>query len=444
MRLDIAGSPELPTLDRQLPQAIVLDPCDNGPPLAHSLRRHGVAVSLIATPFNAWTTRARGVDGHVLGLLPEETKEWLAALHRLAGRCGGVLIPASDEASQFVVLNREQIAPSLISFESEQSAHLALMNKSSLHDLATRAGVPQPRVMSVRSLSELGDAAAEIKLPCVLKPAMSHVWRRRFGERRVIVVQDANALAASAAPALDAGLELLVSEYVPGPVRNIETAVILRCGDGTLPLAYTKRKIYQHPELGAGTLHETCEAPDTLTLAQRLLDTANFVGLASVEAKRNASTGEVVLMEANVRVPQGFGLGDAAGVDASWRLYATLARLPLPQQPPQRQGVRLIVATRELHALAELIGNPGMLRRRIGSYRNVRAVSGIHLDDPRLVMSFLRHVLLRGLQEGWRFLWSRRRLRPTTFTSAVESRAIPRDCQGLDASLQKQKMAAPS
>ena len=402
----------------RLPQAIVLDPCDNGPPLAHSLRRHGVAISVIATPFSAWTTRARGVDGHVLGLLPEQTERWLAALNRLAGRGGGVLIPASDTASQFVALNREQIAASLISFESEQSAHLALMDKSSLHDLATRAGVPQPRVVSVRSSSELGEAAAQIKFPCLLKPAMSHIWRRRFGERRVIVVRDADALAASAAPALDAGLEMLVSEYVPGPVRNIETAVILRCGDGKLPLAYTKRKIYEHPELGAGTLHETCEAPDTLILAQRLLDAANFVGLASVEAKRNASTGEVVLMEANVRLPQGFGLGDAAGVDASWRLYATLAGLPLRQQPPQRQGVRLVVATRELHALGELIGNPGMLRRRIGSYRNVRAVSGIHLDDPLLVMSFLRQVLVRGLQDGWRFVWSRRRLWAATFTRA--------------------------
>ena len=414
MRLDIGGLPELPHT-RQLPQAIVLDPSDNGPPLAHSLRRHGVAVSFIANRFSAWTTRARGVDGHVLGFLPEESTEWLAVLNQLAGRGRAVLIPASDAASQLIALNRQQIAASLISFESERSAHLALMDKSSLHDLATRAGVPQPRAVSVRSVSELGDAAAEIKFPCVLKPAMSHVWRLRFGECRVIVVHDADALAASAAPALEAGLEMLISEYVPGPVRNIETAVILRCRDGTLPLAYTKRKIYQHPELGAGTLHETCEAPHTLTLAQRLLDAANFVGLASVEAKRNASTGEVVLMEANVRVPQGFGLGDAAGVDASWRLYATLAGLPLAQQPPQRQGVRLIVATRELHALAELIGNPSMLWRRIGSYRKVRAISGIHLDDPRLVMSFVRQVLLRGLQEGWRFIWSRRRLRPTTF-----------------------------
>ena len=432
-----------PTFERQ-PQAIVLDPNDNGPPLARSLQRHGVAVSFIATPPCAWTTRARGVDGHVLGLLPEQTTQWLVLLNRLAARGRGVLISASDAASEFVALNREQIAASLISFESKQSAHLALMDKSSMHDLATRAGVPQPRVVSVRSLSELGDAAAEIKFPCVLKPAMSHVWRRRFGERRAIVVSDADALAASAAPALDAGLEMLVSEYVPGPVSDIETAVIVRCSDGTLPLAYTKRKIYQHPELGAGTLHETCEASDTLTLARRLLDAANFVGLASVEAKRHASTGEVVLIEANVRVPQAFGLGDAAGVDASWRLYATLAGVPVRQQPQQRQGVRLLVATRELRALADVIGDAGMLRRRIRSYRNVRVVSGIRFDDPRLVMSFLRHVLLRGLLEGCPVLWSRWRLRPTTFTRAGDSPRLTQAARAQTASLRKPKMPAPS
>lgn len=387
-----------------LPRAIVLDPSDNGPGLARNLQRHGVRVSLLATPTYAWTTRTRGVDGRMLGDLPEEKAHWLAALRQLAEEGEGVLIPASDTACELVLLDREHLPASLRSFESSHSGHSVLMDKASLHELAARAGVRQPRVIPVRTRAQIDDAGAQIDYPCLLKPALSHVWRRRFGERRVIVVDDAASLAAAAAPALDAGLELLVSEYVPGPVRNIETAVIVRCRDGTLSLRYTKRKIYQHPELGAGTLHETCDAPETLALAEQLLEAADFVGLASVETKRHAGTGEAVLMEANVRVPQGFGLGDAAGLDASWRLYATLAGVPLGPQPRPRQGVRLLVATRELQALAELTSNPGMLRRRLASYRNVRDVSGLDLRDPRLVLSFLGQIARGRLRKGWHAL----------------------------------------
>ncbi len=391
-----------------LPQAIVLDPSDNGPGLARSLQRHGVRVSVLATPGYAWTTRTRGVDGHAFGDLPDEAPGWLAALRQLAEDGGGVLIPASDAACELVLLNREHLPASLYSFESPESAHFVLMDKISLHELAARAGVRQPWVIPLRSLGELKDAAARIDFPCLLKPALSHAWRRRFGERRVILVDDTASLAAAAAPALDAGLELLVSEYVPGPVRNVETAVIVRCRDGTRPLRYTKRKIHQHPELGAGTLHETCDAPETLALAEQLLEVTDFVGLASVETKRNAETGELVLMEVNVRVPQGFGLGDAAGLDASWRLYATLAGVPLDPQPLPRQGIRLLVATGELQALAELGANPRTLRRRLASYRNVRDVSGIDLRDPRLVMSFLAHYGRRGVRRGRRALSDRR------------------------------------
>jgi D-aspartate ligase len=391
-----------------LPRAIILDPSDNGPGLARTLRRHGVPVSLLATPTYAWTTRTRGVDGRALGPLPEETEHWLAQLDQLAEEREGVLIPASDAACDLLVGNRGRISGALRSFESPHSGHATLMDKASLHELAARAGVRQPRVIPVRTRDQIDGALAQIGYPCLLKPALSHVWRRRFGDERVFVARDPASLSAVAAPALDAGFELLVCDYIPGPVRNVETAVIVRRRDGTLPLGYTKRKIYQHPELGAGTLHETCEARETFTLAKQLLEGADFVGLASVEAKRHGETGEPVLMEANVRLPQGFGLGDAAGLDASWRLYATLAGVPLGPQPPPRPGVRLLVATRELEALAELRKHPRVLLRRFASYRNVRDVSGLDLRDPRLMVSFAGHFARAGLRRGWRALFTRR------------------------------------
>ena len=50
-------------------------------------------------------------------------------------------------------------------------------------------------------------------------------------------------------------------------------------------------------------------------------------------------------MEVNVRIPQNIGLGEAAGVEASWRIYATLAGIPLEPQRTQRDGVRVVVPT---------------------------------------------------------------------------------------------------
>lgn len=377
---------------RALPRAIILDPSDNGPGMARSLQRHGVAVSILATPPNAWTACGRAVDGRVLGDLPGDTGRWLSVLRELGEQAEGVLIPSSDAACELVLSNRDRLPRSLKSFESRDSAHSVLMNKSSLHEIAARAGIAQPFGFTIRSEAELEEAARSLRFPCLLKPTLSHVWRRQFGEERAIVTRDPASLRAAAAPALQAGLHLLASDYIPGPVRNLETAVVVRSRDGTTTLRYTKRKLFEHPPLGVGTLHETCDVVDTLEVAVRLLDAAGFVGLASVETKRNMETGEVVLIEANVRVPQGFGLGDAAGLDASWRLYASLARLPLGPQASPREGVRLVVASRELPALADAARTPRELWRRMSSYRNVRDVSGLDFRDMGLMIAFLKHV----------------------------------------------------
>src|SRR6478752_158625 len=322
-----------------LPRAIVVDASDGGLVVARSLRRRDVPVTVLAQPHYAWTTRARGVDGRVLGKL-DDSGPWLAALDELAAQGDGVLLPISDRACEFLVRERDRIPASLRSFESPTSAHMRLMDKASLYSLATHAGLRVPKSTHVAPF------------PCLVKPVLSHRFRGIMGDRRVRVVRDAAELEAEAGPALDAGLELLVSEHVPGPETNLEGAVTVRREDGAFALAYTRCKLRQHPPyFGAGSVLESIDSPEVLAYARALLDSVGFVGLSSLEAKRHVETNELVLMEINVRVPQNFGLSEACGADGPWRLYATLAGLPLGPQPAPRPGRKTIIVTLERHGV---------------------------------------------------------------------------------------------
>ncbi len=383
----------------RLPRAVVLDPSDNGPGLVRALRRSGVPVTVLATPTYAWVARGRGFDGRVLGRLPEESESWLKVLREIAAAGPGVLIPASDNACELVARERARIPSVLLSFESARSRHLELMDKARLYALADRINIAHPATHVVASRAEIESVGRDAAFPALVKPTLSHRWRPLFGNRRAFLVEDLPALRAVAMPAVDAGLALLVGEYVPGPITNVESGVIVRCADGSVPLAYTKRKLAEYPAFGAGTIHETTDAGDTLELAFRVLEGAGFVGLASVEAKRDERTGQPVLIEVNVRPHQAFAIAEAAGVDASWRLYATLAGLPVSPQPAPRQGVRIVVATLELRrVLALLLSRRLAVRQLLASYRGVRSVSGFDIRDPGPILCFLHYYARRAVQ----------------------------------------------
>lgn len=379
----------------------MLDPSDNGPGLAGALRRRGVPVSVLTIREFAWVARGRGLDGRVMGALPDEAESWIQALLEIAEEGPGVLIPASDTACELVARERARIPPALRSFESAGSGHLDLMDKERLYALADSQKIARPATRVITSRAEIESIGREAEFPFFVKPALSHRWRRLFGERRAFLVEDLSAFRAVAIPAVDAGLALLVGEHVPGPVTNIESAIVVRCEDGSLPLAYTKRKLAEYPEFGAGSIHETIDAGDTLEIARQLLEGAGFVGVATVEAKRDERTGQPVLIEANVRLSQAFAIGEAAGVDASWRLYATLAGMPIAPQPAPRPGVRVVVATLELHrVLGLLVSRRLAVRDLVASYRGVRSVSGLDIREPWPILCLLGQQARRAARKA--------------------------------------------
>jgi D-aspartate ligase len=381
------------------PQAILLGTAEAGLSLARELNGRGVRVAALVPPAQAWVARSRHVDGYVLQRLSKNPDPWLEVLDDLASRHGdGVIISGSDRVTEFLVAERERVPHQLRCFESPDNSHLDLMNRASLFSLADKVGVRTPWSLSLPSRDRIEEVAELASYPCIVKPVLSHVWRRLFGEHRVLLVHGPDELALLSQPALDRGVELLVGEYVPGPDTGLETALVVRRADGSHALSFGKRKLRQYPPgFGAGALNESAEIPRTTEITDRLLAAADFVGLASVEAKRHEETGEMVLIEANVFVPRYFGLGDAAGVEASWRLYATLAGLPLGPQPRQ-QRVRNLVLTLEPRAAWAYLADGGSVRSLIASYKGVRDVGGMSLRDPLPLWIVLWRQLKLGLR----------------------------------------------
>jgi predicted ATP-grasp superfamily ATP-dependent carboligase len=127
---------------------------------------------------------------------------------------------------------------------------------------------------------------------------------------------------------------------------------------------------------------------------RRLLDFTGYFGLAACESKRHSGTGELYLIEINVRVPGNFGLSQACGVDGPWRLYATLAGERLGPQRQQVDGRKVMLPHKEVRAaLARIKAGEASVPEVLGSWRGTRNFGAFDLRDPRPGFELLRQAM---------------------------------------------------
>jgi predicted ATP-grasp superfamily ATP-dependent carboligase len=371
------------------PPVLVLQPSNGGLAFARALGRRGIDVEILATEGDRHAARTRYATGRVMPGFAADPEVWLAALRAHSGDGPVAVVAGADEATEFLSRHRDDLPPDLLTFERLDDVHLALMDKTSSYEMAVAAGVRAPWTRHVASADDLERVVEQAPYPCVLKPVLTHLWRPIFGHDRVLLAHKGHELRAHGERALGAGLETIVSEYIPGGDDCVEEAILLRAPDGSFPMQYGCQKLRQSPPgFGAASLCVSAPMPESLEMARKLLEGAGFVGVAGIETKRHAGTGDYYFIEANVRLPTQFGLGDAAGAEASWRTYATLAGQPLGPVPTPRAGVRLVFPELEAIELRRLVRGardgvpPTTFGDFVRGWRGVRELGVLDLRDP--------------------------------------------------------------
>jgi predicted ATP-grasp superfamily ATP-dependent carboligase len=385
-------------------QVLIVDPSNGGLSVARSLVRRGVRVAVIAGDANSYTVRIRGVEGHAIPFA-DSGRAWIDKMAQLAGQGTWAAVTGSDVVTEWLAEERDRIPAAIRTFEAQDDAHLPLISKDSSEAIALAAGVAVPWTRRVLTLEALDDAIAHAPWPCVLKPVLSHDWRAVFGDDRVLLVHDAVEARREAERALGAGLPMMLSEYIPGGDDAVEEAIVVRAADGSYPVEFGCQKIRQYPVgFGAASLCEIAELPETMTLAKAVLDEAGYVGVAGVETKRHAENGRRYFLEVNVRITTQFGLGDASGLDSSWRMVASLLGETLGPQPPQQRRARLVYPQQEVRAaLAALRAAPpdqrlATARSLARSYAGTRDVGVFDPRDPMPGLALAGGALGRRVQ----------------------------------------------
>jgi predicted ATP-grasp superfamily ATP-dependent carboligase len=190
---------------------------------------------------------------------------------------------------------------------------------------------------------------------------------------------------------LDAGIDLLAQQLIPGAEAQIESYHCYVDRHGRIAGEFTGRKIRTFPlSYGHTTALEITAAADVQRQGRHIVERLGLTGVAKLDFKRDQA-GALHLLEINPRFTLWHHPAAIAGINIPALVYADLTGTPRPATTSARTGVRWCRAWKDLPA-ARASGVP--LTTWLPWMIGCEAKSALSWNDPMPVLRSTLHRLL--------------------------------------------------
>lgn len=364
--------------------AVVVGGDYQGLGIARSLGRRGIPICVIddeqsIARYSRYATHAvsvRSLRSHEAAV-----EAVLDAGHRFQ-LDGWVLFPTRDETVAAFSLHRERLAKRFRVPTPSMDTIRWAWDKRKTYELASQLDIPIPRTWYPRDPRELRHL--EPHLPLVIKPAIKEhfvyatgvkAWKARTPSELNELFQRAKALVGPG--------EVMVQEFIPGNgTHQFAYCAFFKAGRAIGGMV--ARRLRQHPlEFGsASTFVETADIPALERLSERLLGAIDYYGLVELEYKLDPREDRYKLLDFNARTWGYHSLGQAAGVDFPYLLFADqLGESTGPFRA--RVGVRWMRALTDLPTALMAFSRGALgLRTYLRSLRPLHVEAVFSRDDP--------------------------------------------------------------
>jgi D-aspartate ligase len=227
------------------------------------------------------------------------------ALLQLAPAIGGgrrpVLFLTEEKAVRAVSQQRAELLPHFRIALPEADALDALMDKNAFQALAQALGGAIPRAVGLSCEADLARLAG-LRYPAVLKPAYKHYGYGALFQKAYVVLSAAEAAQRwrAIAPVL---ADLIVQEWIAGDDSAIYFCLQYVGAGGATVASFTGRKLRSWPPRVGGTASCIAAPEHAAELAAStaaFFRAAGFVGMGSMEYKRDERDGRFYMIEPTV------------------------------------------------------------------------------------------------------------------------------------------------
>jgi predicted ATP-grasp superfamily ATP-dependent carboligase len=236
---------------------------------------------------------------------------------------------------------------------------------------------------------------------CFLKPTDSQRFFARFGVKAARAAT-ADEAVAWAEKSHEAGVALVVQEYVPGPGDLHYYVEGYATGDPQTTSWFARRRLRIYPpDFGNSTwmrsvpLDEVAPAKEAL---RRLLEHLEFRGIFSAEFKRDPRDGEFKLLEVNARPWWYVEFAVRCGIDVVYQGYRDALGLPLEALGPYDVGRSCVYPYYDFHAVRESRGLSSAVLNSLGWLGAWQPI--FRWNDPGPALKAVSDIVLRRLRRS--------------------------------------------
>jgi predicted ATP-grasp superfamily ATP-dependent carboligase len=317
-----------------------------------------------------------------------------------------VLIPCADPWVQAVVRSPDASTERFPASLPPPETVATLVDKGRLALFLEEHSIPHPKTSLVRQPEDLGGLLNAVGAGAFVKPRDSYAFQQRFGVK-AFRANDAGEAAIRAREATEAGLDLLIQEYIPGPPTRHCFIDGFVDREGTVRGLFARRRLRMWPpDFGNSSamvsidLQNVAQPVDDV---RRLLAASRYRGVFSAEFKQDLRDDQFKLLEVNVRPWLYVEFAERAGVNVCEMAYRDALGLPVTSVSSYRVGLLCVYPYYDRLACHDLVRRGQLsriewLRSWMGAHQPIFSVSDplpAAVASSRDLTSWLRNRLVR-------------------------------------------------
>jgi predicted ATP-grasp superfamily ATP-dependent carboligase len=215
-----------------------------------------------------------------------------------------VLIPCSDLWVRTVAALPAKVLSRYPTSVAPLQALDLLVDKARFGGTLDRLGLPHPATRPMQSVKDLDPVSDTVLQRSFLKPVHSQQFFARFGVKAFRIADRFNAQD-RLAECIDAGFEMMLQEYIPGPPTNHYFIDGFVDRFGVVRALFARQRLRMSPpDFGNSTLMISVPVSDTGSASATLITLfadIGYRGIFSAEFKRDPRDGVFNLIEVNAR-----------------------------------------------------------------------------------------------------------------------------------------------